>query len=130
VLTEDISIWMQVLADLTDFFRNWQSLSWSVNFPPFVKAEVSLPCSQNPTTETYSEILRSNPLRHTIFIRSLLNLSSHLRLRFSNSHFPSRFLTKIVCTFIISPCVLHVTPWFYRPNNVWWKVKPMKHLIM
>jgi hypothetical protein len=44
-----------------------------------MEPEGSLPCSQEPSTGPYSEPDQSNP-SHPIFLRSILILSTHLRL--------------------------------------------------
>jgi len=40
---------------LNPWRRRWQSFSWSRNSAPFVKLEMSLPCSQQPATGSYPD---------------------------------------------------------------------------
>jgi hypothetical protein len=66
--------------------------------------ESSLPCSQEPANGPYPEPDASIPqLPHTSFLRSILILASYLRLGLPYSRFPSRFPSKILYAFLISP---------------------------
>jgi hypothetical protein len=60
-----------------------------------MEAEGSTPCSQEPSTGPYTEPYQSNPL-HPIPLRSILILSTHLRLGLPSGLFPSGFPTNIL----------------------------------
>jgi hypothetical protein len=64
---------------------------------------------------------------------TFLMLSSYLCLGLLSGLFSSGFPTKILYTFIISPCMLHAHlshPRFLHPNNIWRRVQIMEVLIM
>jgi hypothetical protein len=70
-----------------------------------MEPEGSLSCSQEPATGPY--------LVHaslTIYVRSILILSSHLHLGLPSGFFPSGFPTKILHDFSSLPCVLYPPP--------------------
>jgi hypothetical protein len=71
---------------------------------------------------------------HPISLRSVLILSTHLRLGLSSGLFASGFPTKMLYSFLFSPFVLHVLPihppWLDHSNYTWWRVQVMKLLIM
>jgi hypothetical protein len=67
-----------------------------------MEPEGSLPCSQEPSTVPYLEPDQSN-LYHPISLRSILILSTHLRLGLHNGLFPSGFFTNILYAFFFSP---------------------------
>jgi hypothetical protein len=75
-----------------------------------MEPEGSLPCSQNPATDPYPEPDYSRPYPHSIFLRLILILSSHLRLGLPSGLFPSGFSTKTLHEFLFSPYVLHALP--------------------
>jgi hypothetical protein len=76
-----------------------------------MEPEGSLPCSQEPTTLPYPEPDQSSQYhRHLISLRSILILSTHLRLRLLRGLFPSGFPTNILYAFVFSPFVLHALP--------------------
>jgi hypothetical protein len=68
--------------------------------------EGSLPCSQEPSTGLYSEPDESNPY-HPSYLRSILILSTHLRLGLPSGLFRSGFPTNILYVFLFSP--IHAT---------------------
>jgi hypothetical protein len=59
-------------------------------------------CSQEPSTDPYLEPYQSNP-HHTISLRSILILSTHLRLGLPSCFFTSGFPTDILYAFLFSP---------------------------
>jgi hypothetical protein len=65
----------------------------------------SLPCSQEPSTNVCPEPDQSSP--HPISLRSILILSTHLRLGLPSGLFPSGFPTNMLYVFLFSP--IHVT---------------------
>jgi hypothetical protein len=67
-----------------------------------MEPEDSLQCSQEPTTGFYPEPDESNQHPQTIYLRSILILSSHVRLGLSNGLFSSGFPTKISYAFRIA----------------------------
>ena len=77
---------------------------YSRNSPHFMKPESSLPNSQVPATCPYPEPARSSTLPpHSTSWRSILILSSHLRLCLPNGVFPSGFPTNTLYTPLLSP---------------------------
>jgi hypothetical protein len=78
--------------------------------------------------------LQSTP-SHTISLRSILILSSHLRLGLPSGLVPSCFPTKISRAFLTSPmratCPARSHPPLSdHPNYIWWSAQVMKFLIM
>jgi len=67
-------------------------------------------------------------------LRSILILSSHLRMSLSSGFFPSGFQIKILYSFLIShACYIPLPsrpPSLDHPNNIWWSVQVVKLLIM
>jgi hypothetical protein len=72
------------------------------NFPAFYGAQGSLPCSQEPSTGLYPESDQSIPY-HPICLRSILTLSTHLRLGLPSGLFSSGFPKNILCAVLFSP---------------------------
>jgi hypothetical protein len=68
-----------------------------------MEPEGSLPCSQEPSTGPYSESDQSNPYEPILSLRSILILSTHLRLGFPNGLFPSGIPTNILYAFPFAP---------------------------
>jgi hypothetical protein len=66
-----------------------------------METEGSLPRSQEPSTGPYPEPDGSNPY-NLIPLRSILILSTHLRLGLPSGPFPSGFLTNILYAFLLS----------------------------
>jgi len=72
---------------------------------------------------------------HPTSWRSILILSSHLRLGLSSGLFPSCFLTKTLYTPLLSPHTRYMyrpshSSRFYHPNNSEWAVQIIKLIIM
>jgi hypothetical protein len=61
-----------------------------------MEPEVSLPCSQEPSTGPYPELDQSSQYQLILFLSSILVLLFHLRQSFPTGLFPSRFPTKIL----------------------------------
>jgi hypothetical protein len=69
-----------------------------------MEPEGSLPCSQEPATGHYPELHASSPHLSILFLlKSILILSSHLRLGLPNGLFPSGRPTKILYVFLFTP---------------------------
>jgi hypothetical protein len=62
----------------------------------------SLPWSEEPSAGPYPEPDKSSPYLPTLSLKSILELSLHLRLDLPSSLFPSSSLTNIVYAFICS----------------------------
>jgi hypothetical protein len=73
------------------------------NFPAFYGTLRFIPCSQEPSTGPYPEPHQLIYTIHSISLRSILILSTHLRLGLPSGLFPSGFHTNIRCTFLFSP---------------------------
>jgi hypothetical protein len=67
-----------------------------------MEPEGSSPCSQEPYTGPYPEPDGSSPY-HPISLRSILILSTHLRLGLHIGLFPSGFPTSILYAFLFAP---------------------------
>jgi hypothetical protein len=95
-----------------------------------MEPEGSLPHSQQPATCPYPEPDEYSPC-HLTSRRSILILSSHIRLGLLSGLFPSGFPTKPpVRTSLLHhtcymPCLVHFS-WFDLPNNIWWAVQSIK----
>jgi hypothetical protein len=75
-----------------------------------MEPEGSLPCSQHPSTDPYP-LSQIDPV-HTIasYLRSILILSTHLRLGIPSGLFRSGFPANILYTFLFSIFVPHALP--------------------
>lgn len=60
------------------------------------------------TAVPVTEPVQSTPLQYCICLISLLILSSHPGFRLQRGIVPSGLMTKILCTLLTTPCVLHV----------------------
>jgi hypothetical protein len=98
-----------------------------------MEPEDPLACSQEPSTGPYPEPDQSNPY-HPITLRSILILSTHLRLGLPSGCLlltPPRiiymhFSSPRSC---YMPCPSH-PPWLDHSNYIWRRVQVMKFLIM
>jgi len=67
-----------------------------------MKLQISLSCSQDPTTGLYPEPDESSPHRLTIYYNIHSSISYHLHLGLPTGLFPLGFPTKVLYAFIIS----------------------------
>jgi hypothetical protein len=86
------------------FLRSCQLCSHSRISQHFMEPEGSLPRSQEPSTGPYPEPDRSNPYHPILsLVRSILILSTYLRLGLLSGLFPSGFSTNILYAFLFYP---------------------------
>jgi hypothetical protein len=119
------------LRCLKPFLRSCQLCSHSGTPQHFKEPEGSLPCSQEPSTGPYPEPDRSSSY-HSISLRSILIMSTHLRLGIPSGLFPSGFPTNIVYVFLLFPFVLHALPIsssLDHSNYTWWRVQIVKLIL-
>jgi hypothetical protein len=97
-----------LLHTAESFQRSYQVFSYSRNSPHFMEPEGLLPQSQVPATCPYPEPARSSPQSpHRTSWRSILILSSHLRLGLPSGLVPSGFSIKNLYKTLLSP--IHAT---------------------
>jgi hypothetical protein len=89
--------------------RSHHLQSYSRNSQSSMETEVSLPCSQEPSTGPFPEPHKSSPYQSILFQISILILSTHICLSLHSGRFPSGFTTKVLYTRFFS-CVLHALP--------------------
>jgi hypothetical protein len=83
-----------------------------------MEPERSLPCSQEATTGLSPEPDESSLHLHSIPLKSMLILSSHLGISFLSGLYPLGFRTEILlCTPLLFPCPSY-SPWLDRANNI------------
>jgi hypothetical protein len=107
------------------FWEANMSSATQENSPHFMEPESWLTHSQQPATCPYSEPDRSSPCPHPIYLRSILILSSRLRLGLPSSLLPSGFATKALYAPRLSPiratCPAHLTLYFLTfLHGVYW----------
>jgi len=94
-----------------------------------MEPEGSLPHSQVPATCHWASSIQSIP-PHPTYWRSILILSSHLRLCLPSGLFLSGFPTKTLYTSLFSPHTRYMprpsNSRFYHPNNIGWGVQIIK----
>jgi hypothetical protein len=94
-----------------------------------MEPEGSVLCSQDPSIGPYHEPDQSIP-PHPISLRSILILSSYLRLGIPSGLFPLGFPTKILYIILLllhachMPCQSH-PPSLDHSNYTWWRVQVM-----
>jgi hypothetical protein len=106
---------MTVLAE--PFLRSCQLCSHWRTSQHFMEPDGSSPCSQEPSIGPYPEPDRSSPSH----LRSILILSTHLRLGLPSRLFPSCSPTNIVYAFLFSPLSCYIPcpshpPWLDHSN--------------
>jgi hypothetical protein len=96
------SVWSHLLTYRAEpFLRSRQLCN------PSRTSEGSIPCSQEPSTGPYPQPYQSHP----ISLRSVIILSTHLRLGLHSGFFPSGFPINILYTFVSlirATCTAHL----------------------
>jgi hypothetical protein len=98
-----------------------------------MELEILLPCSDDYTTQHHHAPDKSSPHLHTILLRYILILISHLHSVHSNSVFLTDFVTKILDALLISQTyymqrLSHFSSFWRPPNIISWKAKITKLL--
>ena len=127
LLTYLLTLWSRVLSQkLTGSHLVKKSLH-------FMEPESSSPHLQVPTICPCPEPDKSSPCHHPTSSRSILILSSHIRLGLTSCLFPSVFSTKILYTPVPHTCYMTRPSHYSRfdhANNIWWGGQISKFLIM
>jgi hypothetical protein len=91
---------------LTELRPSWEAANCAAiqEIPSnFKEPKGSSPCSQEPSTGPYPEPVRSSPYHPILSLpRSILILSTHLRLGLPSGLLPSGFPTKILYAFLVA----------------------------
>ena len=104
-----------LLRGAESFSRIYAVFSYSRKSPHFTERECSLPHSQVPVTCHYPEPARSSSYSpHPTSWRSILILSSHLRLGLPGGLFTSGFPTITLYTLLLSPIRAVRQAWLLR----------------
>jgi hypothetical protein len=117
------TLWTSTTCYRDTYLRSWALLEeLSIvqplkNSPAFYGTRRFNTCSQEPSTGPYLE-------RYQSYLRSILILSTNLRLGLPSGLFPSGFPTNILYAFLFSPFVLHALPissWLDYSNYSTWR---------
>jgi hypothetical protein len=129
LLTYLLTPWIRILLEkLTDF-------QLVKEFPAFygTRRFITAFTSARHLSLSWASSIHSLPPHPTSW-RSILILSSQIRLVLPSGLFPSGFPTKSLYTPRLSPYALHARPShssrYYHPNQVGWGVQVIKLLIM
>jgi hypothetical protein len=79
------------------FFRSWQSLSWSINSPPFTEPGRNFSCSSEPATGPCPDPVKSFHTLTPYFFRMRLSIVFSLHV----------FRQKFCTHFSSPPCLVH-----------------------
>ena len=96
--------WNRVLLEKLTYFLLVKK------FPVFYGNRRFITAFTRAATCHFPEPDQSSPHPHPTSRRSILILSSHLRLGLPSDLFPLGFTTKILYAIFLSPCVLHALP--------------------
>ena len=88
-------------------------------------------CSQEPATGGYPQPNESTLHSHSLSLRFILILFSHLCLHLQVVSF-LKVIWLTYCTHFALNCLLHALlsdlPWFWHSNNIWWEVQHFQFL--
>jgi hypothetical protein len=129
----DVQIIWNILIYLLTSLRSWALLEKLPivqplkNFPAFYGTGKCITVFTRVLhlSLSWTRSIQSIP-SHPISLRSIVILTTHLRLGLPSGLFPSGFTTNILCAF---PCPSH-PPWLNLSNYVWGGVQVMKLLVM
>jgi hypothetical protein len=109
---------------MESFLTSQQVLSSSRVSPHFMKPRGSLPHSQEPATCPYPVPDRFSTCAPPTFRKSILIISSHLRVGLPSGSFPQVFPLKPCLTLYSPPYVLHAPP-----TSVFFILSPKLYLV-
>jgi hypothetical protein len=125
-----ISTYENQLHEAESVLRN-HSRSNSQEIPSPWKLKVHYRVNSSPPLDPI--LSQMNPVHtNSISLRFILILSSHIHPGLTSVSSLQVFEIKFRTHFSSLPCVLHShtsrLPWFYDPNNIWWRVQIIKLL--